>query len=127
MLYSGKFHVLEDIVYQFLEKFIQKWKSRSHPSYMVYLGREIPASSEYQAGYVTDTMLQLFLASQPFFDSYTIWDAKGCWKGTNEDTIVIEIFDQPLDKVRLFALEYKSTFAQEAVYIKISDTTTELI
>jgi len=118
---------LTKLIRRILKSILDWINHEENPSFMVYCGRNIPSTDTYQAGYVTDTMLSVFLNRQPFFDDYTIWYSKGSWNGIVEDSVVFEIFDQPLDKVKLFALQYKLTFAQEAVYIKISDTKTELV
>ncbi|NJK70972.1 MAG: DUF3574 domain-containing protein [Thermales bacterium] len=92
---------------------------------MIYMGRDIYKPDGVK--YVTDLDLEFFLNEQPYFDSFTIWSAKGSWRGNIEDTIVIEVFDTDFDIIVMFAQHYRATFDQEAVYIKISETTTELI
>jgi hypothetical protein len=101
--------------------------AQTTPSYMVYLGRNIPPNLENQQSYVTDFDLTTFLNEQCFFDSFTIWDAKGSWRGEIEDTCVIEVFDTDFDIIVKFAKHYIQSFSQEAVYIKTTQTVTELI
>ena len=47
------------------------------PSYMIYLGRNVPVGSSLDFDYVNDEMLSVFLNEQPYFDSFTIWEARG--------------------------------------------------
>jgi hypothetical protein len=97
------------------------------PSYMVYLGRNIPPNHIPGFDYVTDLELLKFLNEQSFFDSFTIWKAQGSWRGEIEDTCIVEVFDTDFDIIVKFAQLYVSTFLQEAVYIKISQTQTVLV
>ena len=94
---------------------------------MVYLGRNIRKNSNLGFTYVSDQDLNDFLNEQPYFDSFTVWKAQGSWKGEFEDTCVIEVFDTDFDIIVKFAQLYIRYFYQEAVYIKISNTQTELI
>lgn len=109
-------------------KTILDWiNQEENPSFMIYCGRDIPKKDSNEAGYVTESMLRIFLARQNILQNYTIWDARGCWDDVSEDTVVFEVFDESIDIIRLFAYEYKRVFKQEAVYIKISNSFTEII
>jgi hypothetical protein len=97
------------------------------PSYMVYLGRNIPLNSNTDEKYVSDFEFKKFLSEQPYFDSFTIWDAQGSWRDELEDTCVIEVFDTDFDIIVKFAHHYRQAYYQEAVYIKIIETNAILV
>jgi hypothetical protein len=101
--------------------------SQSTPSYMVYLGRNVPVNSIPGFNYVTNSDLEKFLNDQPFFDSFTIWKAQGSWRGDIEDTCIVEVFDTDFDIIVKFAQYYRTAYFQEAVYIKSTDTLTTII
>jgi hypothetical protein len=94
---------------------------------MVYLGRNIPPNEIPDMVYVTDYDLNKFLSEQPYFDSFTIWTAKGSWRGDIEDTCIIEVFDTDFDIIVKFAQHYRQAYSQEAVYIKITETNTLIV
>ena len=108
---------------------LRHWLSTepSAPSYMIYLGRNVPENSSVEFEYVTTTMFRSFLAEQPYFDSFTVWNAQGAWRDEFENTFVVEVFDTDFDIIEMFAQLYIDYFNQEAVYIKISYTQTKLI
>lgn len=112
-----------------LKSLFQKWLEipNGTPSYMIYLGRDIPKESPLDFNYVTDEKINDFLNEQPYFDSFTIWYAAGAWKAKREDTVVVEVFDTELDIIKMFAQLYADTYTQEAVYIKATYTYTTLI
>jgi hypothetical protein len=115
----------------FIRKLILRFKHWINPavapSYMVYLGRNIPVNPIPEFRYVSDFELIKFLNEQPYFDSFTIWQAKGSWHGEVEDTCIIEVFDTDFDIIVKFAQYYREVYLQEAVYIKSTDTTTTLV
>jgi hypothetical protein len=83
----------------------------------LFCGLSIPGGGE-----VSQRDLDTFIAevvTPRFPDGFTIWRAKGQWRGGDEQTIVFEIlhpFDAMLDaKVKQIAEEYRRRFHQEAV------------
>ena len=83
----------------------------------LFCGLSIPGGGE-----VTQEQLDAFLAevvTPRFPDGFTIWRAKGQWRGGDEDSFVIEIihpFDASIEaSVREIAEEYRRRFKQEAV------------
>jgi len=64
------------------------------------------------------------------FDSFTVYNAQGYWKGQAEDSLVIEIIDEDKDiryRVNTLAYEIKILNQQEGVLIQIVNCETELI
>ena len=67
------------------------------------------------------------------FESYTILDAEGCWRGQHESAIVIELAsteawsDQYGNDVHEAAREIKELNGQEAVLVQYVQATSELI
>ncbi len=83
----------------------------------IFCGLSIPGG-----GQVTQTEIDTFIeevVTPRFPDGFTIWRAKGQWRGGNEETLVIEIlhpydirFDRAVEEI---AEEYRKRFRQEAV------------
>jgi hypothetical protein len=83
----------------------------------LYCGRSIPSGGE-----VTDAEVEAFLdevVETRFPEGYTVWTARGMWKGGEERTLVIEIvhpygsrFD---NNMREIADEYRRRFRQQSV------------
>lgn len=83
----------------------------------LFCGLSIPGGGE-----VTQEQLDAFINEvvEPRFpEGFTIWRAKGQWRGGDEDSLVIEMihpFDAKIEAaVREIAEEYRSRFRQEAV------------
>lgn len=83
----------------------------------LFCGRSISGG-----GVVTDAQIETFLDEvvEPRFpDGFTVWQARGQWRGGSEETLVLEIVhaDEPsLDTaVREIAAEYRRRFRQETV------------
>ncbi len=81
-----------------------------------------------------ETIKSLIL--DPKFDSYTILDSVGSWRGQHEDSIVIEISpseewqiwtDEFRDDVYKAAKEIKELNEQEAVFVQFVQASGELI
>jgi hypothetical protein len=83
-------------------------------SFVIYLGRNIPNSDQT----VSDIDFKKFLASQNIFDSFTIYNGNGYWKGEYESVFIVEILKTTLDKAENFAQLYAEKFNQEDVLIK---------
>jgi hypothetical protein len=92
----------------------------AHPGFVsdrLYCGLSIPGG-----GTVTQADLDAFIASEVeprFPEGFTVWRARGQWKGGNEETMVIEILHPPTpqldDAIRQIADAYRARFRQEAV------------
>ncbi|HEY0156529.1 MAG TPA: DUF3574 domain-containing protein [Thermoanaerobaculia bacterium] len=83
----------------------------------LFCGLSIPGG-----GAVTQSEIDAFLAEEVeprFPDGFTVWRARGQWKGGQEETLVIEIVHArtpELDAaVRAIADAYRARFRQEAV------------
>ena len=94
----------------------------------LFCGLSIPGG-----GAVTQEQLDAFVADTVevrFPDGFTIWRARGLWRGGAEDVVVFEIVhpaDAALDaKVAEIAREYRRRFAQEAVFRVITPARTQL-
>jgi len=64
------------------------------------------------------------------FDSFTVYDAKGYWKGEKEDSLVIEIIDEDSDiryRVNTLAYEIRILNKQDTVLIQIFDCNVESV
>jgi hypothetical protein len=81
---------------------------------MIYLGRNIPNSSQT----VTEDDFKEFLVLQNIFESLTITQANGFWKGEYESVFIVEILVTTFDKVEEFAQLYAERFLQEDILIK---------
>jgi hypothetical protein len=92
-------------------------------SYMIYLGREIP-NTRFE---VSEKAFYDFLEQQQFLDSFTIWKCEGYWRGSREQTVVIEVFDASELAVDSFCNLYKTEFAQQGVYLKEIEVNTTLV
>jgi len=94
----------------------------------LFCGLSIPG-----AGAVTQSDVDAFIAAEVeprFPDGFTVWRARGHWKGGNEETLVIEILHAPdprLDRlVQEIADAYRVRFRQEAVLRVTSPATMRL-
>ncbi|MFP5246462.1 MAG: DUF3574 domain-containing protein [Thermoanaerobaculia bacterium] len=83
----------------------------------LFCGLSVP-----DGGIVTQTELDAFVKEvvEPHFPvGFTVWRARGHWKGGNEEVMILEIIhrhDADLDRaVREIAQEYRTRFRQEAV------------
>ena len=83
----------------------------------LYCGLSIPGG-----GAVTQADLDAFIASEVeprFPGGFTVWRARGHWKGGYEETMVIEILHAPSpglnEAVRQIGEAYRTRFRQEAV------------
>ena len=83
----------------------------------LFCGLSIPGGGE-----VTQQQLDAFISevvTPRFPEGFTIWRAKGQWRGGDESSFVIEVihpFDAKLEaSVREIAEEYRKRFHQEAV------------
>ncbi len=83
----------------------------------LFCGLNIP-----DGGAVTQSDIDAFIAQEVeprFPDGFTVWRARGHWKGGNEETLVIEILHPPDprldDAVQEIADAYRTRFRQEAV------------
>jgi len=83
----------------------------------IFCGLNIPGG-----GAVTQADIDQFIeevVTPRFPDGFTVWRAKGQWRGGNEETLVIEIlhpYDARFDRaVEEIADEYRTRFKQEAV------------
>ena len=83
----------------------------------LYCGLSIPGG-----GTVTQSDLDAFIVAEVeprFPEGFTVWRARGQWKGGNEETMVIEILHPPTPQldaaVRQIADAYRTRFRQEAV------------
>lgn len=76
-----------------------------------------------------ETIKSLIL--DPKFESYSILDAEGCWKGTHENALIIELVEIPGDYIKddvyEAAREIKRLNEQEAVLVQHLDCNSELI
>jgi hypothetical protein len=81
---------------------------------MIYLGRNIPDTTRT----VSEDDFREFLSSQTVFESFTITQANGYWKGEYESVFIVEILVTTLDKVEDFAQLYAERFLQEDILIK---------
>jgi hypothetical protein len=93
-------------------------------TYQVYLGRNVPTP---QLGHeatcrVSDDMFDRFIRDNvvPRFQSFSVTNSSGYWKGEREDvsiiTIISEHYFDAID-VHKIAKEYCQQFDQEAVFI----------
>ncbi|HEX7832317.1 MAG TPA: DUF3574 domain-containing protein [Thermoanaerobaculia bacterium] len=83
----------------------------------LFCGLSIPAGGE-----ISQPELDAFIdevVSPRFPQGFTVWRAKGQWKGGNEDVMILEFVranDPKLDlAVEQIAAEYRKRFHQEAV------------
>lgn len=86
----------------------------------LYFGTQIPAG-----GSVSEAQWEQFLREEvtPRFPGFTHWEAHGEWKGTREETHVLQII-HPAGRtgdVAAIAAAYKKRFAQESVLQVRSD------
>jgi hypothetical protein len=89
-------------------------------SFNVYIGRNIPKQSEEsEQKVVTQEELDKFFDLQEIFEGLTRISCKGMWKGEQELSEMIIIFDVSLRDIMTVFLEYMDFFSQEAVYIDI--------
>ena len=95
----------------------------------IFCGLSIPGG-----GTVSQQELDAFVAEvvEPRFpQGFTIWRAKGHWRGGNEEVMVIEIvhpYDARLDDAaREIAEEYRERFRQEAVLRVMMPARMELV
>ncbi|HKR64430.1 MAG TPA: DUF3574 domain-containing protein [Thermoanaerobaculia bacterium] len=83
----------------------------------LFCGLEIPGGGEI-AQRELDTFIEEIVTPR-FPQGFTVWRAKGQWRGGDEDTIVFEFvhpYDAAIDaKVKEIAEEYRRRFRQEAV------------
>ena len=59
----------------------------------------------------------------PRFEGFTVWEARGVWKGESEDAHVLQVVHGPGKEAEIAAIieAYKKRFAQEAVLQVRSD------
>jgi PII-like signaling protein len=50
-------------------------------------------------------------------DGYTIFRGNGIWKGNTEDTIIVEIINEKIEKIEKIAETLKKELNQEAILI----------
>jgi hypothetical protein len=84
-------------------------------TYRLYLGRNIGTDST-----VSDEAFDAFLGDTvaPLFDGFTITQAQGFWKGTRENTTIIEILTDNEAGIGIIARVYASRFSQDAVLVQ---------
>lgn len=92
-------------------------------SFKIYLGRNIPNSKII----VSDENFEEFLNDQTIFESFTIYEAKGFWKGELESVFIIEVFHTTLDNAQNFAQLYAERYDQEDVLINEITSTAQLL
>lgn len=65
----------------------------------------------------------------PAFDSYTVFDGTGKWRGESERVTIVEIVTDPTlrPSIDYIAAEYARRFHQDAVLVTSSDTTFDLV
>jgi hypothetical protein len=81
----------------------------------LYFGTQRPGG-----GVVSEAEWQQFVAEEvtPRFSGFTVWEARGTWKGESEATHVVQIVHPHGHEAELRAIidAYKKRFAQEAVF-----------
>lgn len=92
-------------------------------SFKIYFGRNIPDSNII----VSEEGFTKFLQKQKIFDSFTIYEAKGFWKGDHEKVFIVEIFNTTIDKSQQFANLYAVRYNQEDVLIDEIQSNTSLL
>tara|TARA_Y100001938_G_C8024864_1_gene397425 strand:- start:481 stop:762 length:282 start_codon:yes stop_codon:yes gene_type:complete len=82
-------------------------------TYNLFLGLNRPDGSKIS----TQDFLRFLKIVDDLFDSYTVQNAIGSWKGQREDTKILSVStDNKKDIIRL-AQDFKSIFDQQAVGI----------
>ncbi len=85
-------------------------------TYQMYFGRNTPN------GYVTDDAWNGFREVLGIaFDSYTIQDVQGAWKGETEDTKLVTVTTKYKEKVNDVCKAYVDVFNQDAVGLLVSE------
>jgi hypothetical protein len=86
----------------------------------VYIGRNIPKSNPDDTQLIiSQDELDEFFQLQEIFEGLTRIQCIGIWKGEQELSEMIIIFDVTLRDIITVFLDYIDTFEQEAVYIEI--------
>ena len=86
--------------------------------YQVYCGLAVGSDTSKKT--VDRSARLVHSAAATHLESYTVFEAQGCWKGQGEPTLIVEyITDRATDitKVNAFAHEYKWSNHQESVMI----------
>ena len=82
----------------------------------MFFGRNTPN------GYVTNDAWEGFREVLGMtFDSYTIQDVEGAWKGETEDTKLVTVTTKCRDKVNDVCQAYVNLFNQDAVGLLVSE------
>ena len=85
-------------------------------TYQMFFGRNTPN------GYVTNDAWEGFREVLGMtFDSYTIQDVEGAWKGETEDTKLVTVTTKCKDKVNDVCQAYVNLFNQDAVGLLVSE------
>ena len=78
--------------------------------------------------YTEDIDREMVLArTADHFDSFTVLEATGYWKGQPEKTVIIEILTDKVDKVMLLAEIIREKNSQEAVLVVKLDGSSTMI
>ena len=84
-------------------------------TWQIYLGLHIPGSAEV----VSDKVFAGFLAATvvPHFESFTVTDGLGYWRGRAEPVKVLTIITTDGHRIKHVAESYKAQYDQEAVLV----------
>ena len=89
-------------------------------TYQLFFGRTIHNQDIDE--YVTDQAWEAFEECLSIaFDGYTIQDAKGAWKGIQEDCKVVTIMSNYPAKIRDICNAYRRVFKQDAIGLLVSE------